>query len=160
MNQGVVDYLKENKDKFPGDVLIEQLVRVGHLPQEIQDAVNFVYGEKNDFIVSNSSVNSVAPTSFSDFKSFKTYTIFAEKRNDFLLGFFVPIIFNVVFRFVPFFVPFVGGIISLGLYIFALVYFFRRRRFIFYGLLANFLLGIIIVFVYFIFMLQQTGFMR
>ncbi len=127
MNQGVVDYLKENKDKFPGDVLIEQLVNVGHLPQEIQDAVNFVYGEKNEFIISKDAVHPAAPTNFTDFKSFKIYTTSAEKRNDFLFGFFVALASGFVFGLIPF----IGGLIALGLYIFALVHFFRRRRFIF-----------------------------
>ena len=141
MNQGIVDYLNENKDKFPKDTLIEQLVKVGHLPEEIQEAAEFVYGEKTEFMISNNSVYPAEPTSFWDFKGFKTYTTFAEKRNDFLLGFFAAIVSGFVFRIIPF----AGGIISFGLYIFALVFFYKRRKFIFYGLLADILLGILIV---------------
>lgn len=50
MHQQIIDYLKQNKDKYSKEVLIEQLKKVGYGELEINKAVDFVYsnGDLND----------------------------------------------------------------------------------------------------------------
>lgn len=47
MNQQIIEYLQQNKDKYPKEDLIEQLKKAGYEEAEINKAVDFVYYKKN-----------------------------------------------------------------------------------------------------------------
>lgn len=124
MNQNIVVYLQENKDKFNKEILIEQLLKAGYFSEEIQEGIGFVYGDMAQL---------ATQLDFWNFKQIKVYNKSSEKWKDFWFGFFAPWILGIVASVIPI----VGPILSLIFYITALVYLFNRRRFIFYGMLTE-----------------------
>lgn len=142
MNQNVITYLQENKDKYSQKVLLDQLRKSGYLEQDIQDGVSFVYNNSNN-IATTSSQESKQAIDFWDFKTPKIYTKSSEKWSDFLFGFFAPWVAG----FVSNVIPLIGPFIVLIFYIIALIYLFNRRRFIFYGLLAEIIVIPIVIFI-------------
>lgn len=47
MNQSIVEYLEQNKEKYTQESLTKQLQNAGHDPQEIQACIAFVYGTQS-----------------------------------------------------------------------------------------------------------------
>lgn len=45
-NQYIVDYLKENKDRFPFEILKEKLIKAGYPDNQIEEARRIVYERK------------------------------------------------------------------------------------------------------------------
>lgn len=130
MNQQVINYLKENKDKYPKEVLIKELEKAGYNPKNISEGVGIVFG--------------VAKVGgFWDFKSKKVYTNRSEKVKDFLFGFLGIIVVNYfLYRFAP---PF-GIVVGFVLYFFTLFYFvnLNRRKYIVDGLIFTIIFSIIV----------------
>lgn len=143
MNQNIIAYLKENKDRYPQDALIEQLRKSGYLEQDIQEGIVFIYA---DF--GKAALETGQSDDFWNFKTKKVYASSFEKRKDFLFGFFThaSLVFLFVFAGMLIFGSFGSSfsaiipLIVLIIIIMASVYLFNRRRFIFYGIL----MGIII----------------
>jgi len=54
MNQKIVDYLQENKEKYSQESLVEQLKETGYDTTEINEGVNFVYSSNTDAKVNKS----------------------------------------------------------------------------------------------------------
>ncbi|EKE18792.1 MAG: hypothetical protein ACD_9C00236G0001 [uncultured bacterium] len=131
MNQNILTYLQQNKDKYPKELLIAQLLKGGYGQQEIQEAADFIYDAK---------IKNIVRSDFWDFKAVKTYTMSSEKWKDFLFGFFAPFIVRIVGNIIPV----IGSILTLVFYIIALVYLFNRRKFVFYGVVINFVAMLII----------------
>jgi hypothetical protein len=154
MNENVANYLKENKEKFAQEVLLNELRKVGYGEEDINDGVLAVYGAS----VSNSiSIPHPIQTDFWDFNSKRTYSKTSEKWKDFLLGFFGPYVLGIF----SMFIHFLGMLLGLGLYIFyifVIVYLFNRRRFISYGIMANFLSGFLLAGVLIISLFGLRGF--
>lgn len=133
MNQQIINYLKENKDKYSKEALIKELEKVGYNKKDTNEGIDIVFG--GAAVVSN----------FWDFKSKKVYAKKSEKIKDFLFGFLGIIAINFC---VDLLVFFLGAIVSIGgfvFYIFLLFYFFNRRRYIFYGLISIIFFGILAV---------------
>lgn len=122
-NEQVVAYLRENQGKFSKEVLSEQLKQVGYPEADIAAGISSVYG---------GAPAAASPGGFWDFKTPWTYRTSWEKTKDALFGFFVPIIF--------FFVPFLPLLAD----IFFIAYFWNRRRYISYGVLDRWALGVIV----------------
>jgi hypothetical protein len=55
MNQKIVDYLQENKEKYSKDVLVEQLEKTGYNTADIDESVAFVYGSSSGAKVKSKS---------------------------------------------------------------------------------------------------------
>ena len=143
MNENVISYLRENKDKFPRETLIEELKKSGYSEVDINEGVEIVYENKD-------IPSPVAITSFWDFKTKKIYGKASEKVADFFLGFFAPWLLNIVFfplRFISSnrIVSSVLGFVALIAEIFIIIYLFKKRKFISYGLIANFLLMFVFI---------------
>lgn len=128
MDQNITQYLESNKDKYSQESLIEQLKKAGYTENDIRDGVQSVYASK----MLSGDAGAVSGGNFWDFKSKKSYINSSEKWKDFLFGFFAPWILGMLSLVVPFF-----SLVVLVGEIFAIVYFFNRRRFIAYGILAN-----------------------
>lgn len=141
MNQQVINYLKENKDKYSKEVLIKELEKTGYPKKDIAEGVGVVFGG--------------ATNNFWDFKSKKVYTQKSEKIADFLFGFLGIIAINIFFRFLPA----VFAVVGFVLYVYFLFYFFNRRRYIFYGLISTIIFGIMAAaFLSLMFFLRFRGF--
>lgn len=169
INENILKYLRGNKDKFSQQVLKEKLVGAGYPRDQIGEGIRIIYGGEVP-----PSPAAGAKTSFWDFKSARTYTSSGEKFVDFLAGFFAPPVAVFVSSF------FFGGFFNiLGLmprsffygfgpltwifplagfifHIWAIFYFWKRRRYLARGLLFILILpltfigiGIFIFFVLF-----------
>ena len=58
MNQKIVDYLQDNKEKYSQEVLVEQLKNTGYSKGDIQAGVKFVYSDRNIPLPKQSSTSS------------------------------------------------------------------------------------------------------
>jgi hypothetical protein len=153
VNQNIIDYLRENKDKFSQEVLRKKLIEAGYPKDQIEEGIRIVY-EK--LPIPLSPPEAPRETSFWDFKSVKIYTNFGEKLLDFLAGFFAPIIIGWGISWLLgisayFMYPSFGfrWILSLGILIaqiFGIFYFWKRRHYFARGLLfCLILLSILII---------------
>jgi hypothetical protein len=141
MNQNIVTYLQDNKDLFSKEVLVDQLKKAGYEEGDIAGGVACVYD------AAASSDQTAQQGGFLDFKSIKTYVNSSDKWKDFLFGFFAPFLCGLLLAIVPI----LGSLVFLAAYVFFLVYFFKRRRFIFYGMLAELvLMPLVVIVLYFI----------
>lgn len=134
MNQQVINYLKENKDKYSKEALIKELEKAGYNKKDISEGVGVVF---NGTVVAKAD-------DFWDFKSRKIYIKKFEKIKDFLFGFLGIIVINYFLYLSILIIGFIGDIGSLIFYILILGYFFNRRRYIFYGLISVVIVGVIL----------------
>lgn len=131
MNQNIITYLEQNKNKYSKEVLIEELKKAGYLEQDIIEGTSYIYGSGE----LNQSVSRII--NFWDFKAKIEYQSSSQKWKDFLFGFFIPFA-GVLVAWIP--------LIGLALFvfeIFSIVYLFNRRKFISFGLMGNFTFGIL-----------------
>ena len=137
MDSQIAQYLKENKDKYSKEILLEQLRIAGYQELDIAQGAFSVYGLPNGTPENVQNVPTISPSQdFWDFKSKKDYVNPGDKAKDFFFGLLAPYIISFAVMMVP--MVNVLAILLLPLAaIFCLVYFFSRRRFIFYGLLTN-----------------------
>ncbi len=123
-NEQVVNYLRENKEKFSKETLSEQLKQSGYPEADIVSGIAAVYDDASP---------TTASAAFWDFKVTRVYRTSGERTGDALFGFFAPMLFFII----PF-GPFLADI-------FFLAYFWNRRRYIAYGVLDRWVIGIIVV---------------
>lgn len=144
MNQNIIKYFIENKEKYSKEILIAELSKAGYKKEEIAEAAKFVY--------EGAAPQKEASANFWNFKARKVYIKTSEKVVDFLLGFFVAgfvvwtiiWLLHLIIRGPLFF-------LSLIIYILALIYLYKRRRYMFYGLLADLLIPLAgIIFLFFV----------
>lgn len=124
-NEQVLLYLRENKEKFSRETLMEQLRVSGYPEADITEGVSSVYD--------GVSLRETSPWNFWDFKTAHTYRSSSEKTLDALFGFFGPLLF---FVFLP-----LGFLLDL----FFLFYFWKRRRYIAYGVLDRWIISFLLV---------------
>jgi hypothetical protein len=127
MLQEIVKYLSQNKEKFSREILMAELRKAGYSDFDINEGATLVFeqGDRN---------------SFWNFKEKKIYLSSSEKWKDFLFGFFVPNAVYVSTVLIPFYGG-VGGIITLPLLlveIYLIVYFFKIRKILSFGMIAGF----------------------
>lgn len=144
MHEQIIRYLNDNKDKYPKESLVNELSKVGYSERSILESVQAVYGR--------AEVVNGGKTSFWNFKDKKEYRKASEKAGDVFLGFLFPWVFGwaismaVHTLLAPFGMMFFIWLLGVILYIFALVYFYRKRRYIFYGMLLNIIIPLFGVF--------------
>lgn len=129
MNQNIIAYLSENKEKYSKDVLVAELRKVGYAEGDIIEGVAEVFEGKAP---SPASAN----TSFWNFKDKKVYTSAGQKWKDFLFGVFTPLFAQIILMPIGFFLRGASSLLLIMLWIVALVYVFKRRRMMFYGMIA------------------------
>lgn len=78
MNQKIINYLKENKDKYSKDALAKELEKASYNLKDIGEGVDIVFG----------GAVAAGAGGFGNFKSRKIYTKKSEKIKDFLFGLF------------------------------------------------------------------------
>jgi hypothetical protein len=96
-NKYIIDYLKENKDKFSLDVLKKKLIEAGYPEREIEEAMK-IFQQPTSKIAKTERVL----TNFWDFRHKKIYISRKEKFFDFVTGFLFKIILSFImgiFRF-------------------------------------------------------------
>ena len=133
MDKNAFSYLIENKDKYPKEILIEKLRSSGYLENVKVASVAEAYGSSDGDKKIWPGVPMSQGRSFWDFKSAKSYDSGLEKTKDFLFGFFAPWVVGTIGGLIPI----VGPMAVLAFFIYVLVYLFNRRRYIFYGMLAE-----------------------
>lgn len=129
MNQQIIKYLQENKDKKTREELTKELQEKGHKENEIEEALNTIY------ICSNP-----LKRDFWDFSSPKTYCSRSEKTRDFFVGLFGPVIAGIIFI-----IPFLGVLVYVIYYFYSIFYFYKRRKWISYGILVHLLIVILVI---------------
>jgi len=152
VNQNIINYLKENEDKFPQEVLKKRLIEAGYPKDQIEEGIRIVY---KGVSIPPTPPGVARKTNFWDFKTIKIYTNFGEKILDFLAGFFAPIVIGLgiylFFGILGFFIyPFryLFWIFPLGILIaeiFGIFYFWRRRHYFARGLLFFLILPFILI---------------
>lgn len=133
----IIDYLKINKDKYAKESLIAELRKVGYNETDILNAIKSVYGSDENIPPSPALVPS---SDFWDFKNKKVYNKASEKILDFFAGLFLPWVLSI-----PSFIVRFWGIIAFCIEIYLLILFCRKRRYMFYGLIMNFIIVILFV---------------
>lgn len=149
MNQNIIIYLRENKEKYPKDVLAAELRKSGYVEGDIAEGVAQVF---------DGLVAPVAPaikTSFWNFKDKKVYTSTGQKWADFLFGVFGVLLVgsvSVALVSIPISVTTKGYMfpprfLDVGIFLFCLSMFFlwiavlllvlKCRRSMFYGILVS-----------------------
>lgn len=134
MNQDVVKYLQNNKNRQPQEESIRILGEIGYGSNDINEELAFVY--------QNNGLANKQQTGFWDFNSKKIYSSGGEKVVDFFSGLLVPWI---VFLFLLLIPPLVGFLIWLAIYISLLSYLFCKRTFIVWGLFVNMILNVLLI---------------
>ncbi len=132
-------YLRENKNKYPKEILIDELKKSGYKDEDIRKGIGEVFGNKTG----HQEKQSAEAGSFWDFSKKKIYQSGSEKFLDFLFGLFAPWILGILNLISPLF-----GLVLFAGYIFALIYLFHRRRYIFYGLILDMLLPLLAAIVF------------
>lgn len=147
MDKDIIKYLQKNKDRYSRQQLTDALRTSGHSEEDIRAAAEVVY---------NPSRNR---TGFWGFKVPKYYVDRKEKILDLVTGFFLFFVWAYVvlagllrllvsyFNDVLLLSIFVGAVFLVG-FILGSIFFFIKRRFMFYGMVAgilSFVLFIIIV---------------
>lgn len=142
-NKKAVDYLNQNKNKFDKAVLVSKLRSLNYPESVIQEAAQVVYGQKGGRVSSS--------TGFFDFKNKRIYMSGGEEAIDFLFGLFgigvlvwiiVAIISELGYFFDEWMLLFIPIILIL-----IMIQMFKKRRYIFKGMLLAVLLPIIAAFV-------------
>lgn len=149
--KSALEYLRQNKDKFPLEVLRKKLIEAGYPQDQIEEGIRIVYGGQ---IPSPSAVAS--SLSFWDFRNVRVYRTAGQKVIDALFGFFVvPFVVGIPFTLLFVFSGFSYGFRSSGdfgfvnlatfapfvIQIALIFYFWQKRRYLAYGLTVSVILG-------------------
>jgi hypothetical protein len=134
MSKEAIKYLRENKDKYSRDNLVNALVENQYSDEDIKESLREVYGDESE---SKEEGNS----DLLNFRDRKKYFSKKDKVIDFLLGFFAPVLLIILLSFS---LQLLGFFSSLVLIIISSVFVFIKRRWIFYGIATWFLTTIII----------------
>lgn len=116
-NRYIIDYLRQNKDKFPIEALKKKLLEAGYPEKEIDEAIKIVQEPVSKFQKTERATN------FWDFTHKKIYHSGKEKLLDFIAGILFLIISAVIFEIIPF-----GLFFSPILFLAAIIYFFIIKR--------------------------------
>ena len=141
-NQYIVDYLKQNKDKFSIRVLKKKLLEAKYPEKEIEEAIKIVQRP-----IKKVPKPEKVSTNFWDFKHKKNYTSKKEKLLDFIAGFLFVIIL-IILKYLFRMIFSLGELHFYGfrsfvnlLYLIALIYFFvKKRGYISWGIILGSLL--------------------
>jgi hypothetical protein len=143
MNKNVINYLTENKGKYPQKDLEVALEKAGYSDSEINQGVLSVYKKQEDVI---KNLLPLKKTDFWNFKVKKDYTSLGEKFKDIVFGFLVSVILggllNLIFR--KFISTNIIVLADIIIFIILLRYSYKYRRFIFYGLILTLVLSIVL----------------
>ncbi|HBO16771.1 MAG: hypothetical protein UR69_C0001G0264 [Candidatus Moranbacteria bacterium GW2011_GWE2_35_2-] len=131
MSQNAINYIQANKDKFSKEVLKKELQKAGYTEDDIAQSLVAVYGGD----ITGDKTRG-ARNDFWNFKNKREYTASGEKNKDFFFGLISPFVLG--------FIPLVN-FIAFPLEIFAIIYLFNRRRYISYGIMSSFALGLVFV---------------
>jgi len=136
MNQNIIKYFNDNKKKYSREILIAELEKAGYKKEEIAEAAIFIYEPPAPPRERKMSL-------WNDLRAQKVYIKTSEKIIDFLSGFFLGgfVVWTIVW-FIQLIIGVYIMLFSPIIYILALIYFFKRRKYIFYGLLAELLIPI------------------
>jgi len=143
MDENIIKYLKENKDKYKKEDLIKELVKAGYKKSDIAESVIKVYKTiENDMAGFLKANNGLKFTNF--FVKEFCYTK-GEKIFDFFAGLLVPamVVFGVIAiqrEFFRYYYDFrkIFIFISYLFYIVAIIYFYKKKRFhLFWGLIIS-----------------------
>ncbi|NTW22194.1 hypothetical protein HGA34_01455 [Candidatus Falkowbacteria bacterium] len=155
MNEQIVNYLATNRDKYPRAVLTNMLVKSGYNPKEIEEAASMVFGVQ--------SSDESAPSAPFDFWNFSAKVVYASKeqrRKDFWLGFWAPILSSAVLSWLPSILVklsgmeadlsfikdilgMVGSLVGLAIFV-AIFYLWNRRRSVSYGIIGGYIFNLFI----------------
>jgi hypothetical protein len=143
MNKNVINYLSENKGKYSRAELEDALKKAGYDDNEIKEGEASVYKEENK------NANNPALLKKTDFWNFvvkKDYFDKGEKFKDFAFGFLVSVFFGGLLNYI--FRKFISTNIivwaDIIIYILLLIYSYKNRKFIFYGLILTLILSIVL----------------
>lgn len=146
-NQYIVDYLKENKDRFPFEALKEKLLKAGYPSDQIEEAKKIVYEGKEEIFAPPPPISKPEKViGFWDFWHKKTYTSGKEKILDFITGFIFIIILGYILGFlfdILNFHRFFGYNILLRfvIHLFLIIYFLIKRKYIALGIICEIILS-------------------
>ncbi|OHA47757.1 MAG: hypothetical protein A2806_01520 [Candidatus Terrybacteria bacterium RIFCSPHIGHO2_01_FULL_48_17] len=142
-------YLLENSTRYPKDVLMKNLKDAGYPESEIAAALKQLAQPLQPGVTRDGG--------FFDFKNKRFYKSVWQKVGDFAFGFFgfwvIGYIFSrLLYAFIPFrffaygplALRFFPVLVSLGIFIGVIMYFWKRRRWISYGVLATFVIGFLL----------------
>ncbi len=143
VNERIINYFREYKDRFPKEVLKEKLITAGYPEKEVKEGIEVVYGRRKDF---------------RELETAKLYTTSGQKLLDFLIGFFAPEIVSIVVYFLLYlfsfyfkvyfhslFIFFILLILILVGQIFGIFYFWKKRKYLALGLLFALLFPFIVL---------------
>lgn len=138
MSKEAIKYLRENKDKYSHEQLINSLRENNYPEKDIEDSLGEVYKSTGQ------TKNRKRIYTLLDFRNKKRYFSVKEKAIDFLLGIFIPVITIVIFSFAFRLLGFLASLIAV---ILLSILVFIRRRWIFYGIITWFSVVIIVFFI-------------
>jgi len=118
----IIDYLKENKDKFPLEFLKKKLLGAGYPEGEIDEAIKILQQPIQEVLKPER-----ISVSFWDFRHKKTYLSKKEKLLDFVAGFLFKIILSFIVRALGFFF-YPGRYLLIPFYLIVIIYCFVIKR--------------------------------
>lgn len=136
-------YIEENRGQFSSEQLSEQLNKAGYGSDVVVEALRQAGVSVSVEKTTSGEALSGTATSFWNFKEKHVYTSGWQKFGDFLFGFlFFPFVYLFI-SLLSFFLGIFLGVFSVFLpiifSIWAIVYFWRRRKFISIGLIFSFI---------------------
>lgn len=175
MNKQILDYLDQNKGRHERADLEAALLKAGYKPLEIEEAVEKAYGLRED-AASPGAAGSAAAFDFWDFRARVAYASTEQRRKDFWFGLGAPFLLNLALTAASRIILLSGrndglsetlsSVVALvrtvlGLVFFAAIfYLWNRRRSISYGIIAGYILSVVIAgaLLVFIFALAAASF--
>lgn len=154
-NQYIIDYLKQNKDKFSFETLKEKLLKAGYSLAQIEEARKIVYEIKEEKVRVAPMLKPKEVTSFWDFSHKKVYTSGKEKILDFIIGFLSTIMLkflldicflNLLLRSEVFYY----FILNLVIYLILIIYFLLKRKYIALGIICYFLFSFLRILIFYL----------
>jgi len=134
----IIDYLKENKDKFPLEVLKKKLLGAGYPEGDIDEAIKILQQPIPEVLKPER-----VSVSFWDFRHKRIYLSKKEKLLDFIFGFLIgiviPWLLNLLMRLIFYPYGFFRIIFNLTFYLALIIYFFIiKRGYISWGIILSF----------------------
>jgi len=142
MSQAAINYLNENKSKYSQEVLAESLRKAGYEEADIVESIKIVYGSPEP-VQKVSQEKAVAVQSYWDFRGVYSYKSKAEKIVDYIIGVFSPGVLTFFINIVDLYSNFLW--VSILVYIIAIFYFRKRRRYLFHGLMLSIYIAIALI---------------
>jgi len=133
----IIDYLKENKDKFPLYMLKKKLLGAGYPEGEIDEAIKILQQPIPEVLKPER-----VPAKFWDFRHKKIYLSRKEKFLDFIFGFLIgiaiPWLLNLLMRLIFYPLGFFRILFNLIFYLALIIYFLIiKRGYISFGMILS-----------------------